>query len=217
MAAGGETLTHADVAAAYARWAPVYDLAFAFVMRAGRKAAAQALGRGPGRVLDVGVGTGLELPMIDPGLRVTGIDLSEPMLRKCRKRVEDRRLRSVEGLAVMDAVRLAFPDASFDAALAPFVLTVAPEPTLMLDELTRVVRPGGQIVLVNHISAETGLVGAVERLLARRSSTLGWRPTFPWSVVGDWIAQRSDVTLLERRTLPPFGLFTLIRLARSSK
>jgi phosphatidylethanolamine/phosphatidyl-N-methylethanolamine N-methyltransferase len=212
----GEALTHEDVAAAYARWAPFYDLTFALVMRAGRRAAADALGRAPGRVLDVGVGTGLELPMIHPALRVVGVDLSEPMLRRCRKRVRDERLASVEGLVVMDALQLAFPDASFDAAVAPFVLTVAPDPARMLDELMRVVRPGGEIVLVNHIGAERGWIARVESLLARRSADLGWRPTFPWAIVGNWISSRSDVRLLERRALRPFGLFTLVRLARSS-
>jgi phosphatidylethanolamine/phosphatidyl-N-methylethanolamine N-methyltransferase len=210
-----EALTHEDVAAAYARWAPIYDLTFETVMRAGRRAAAEALGRNPGRVLDVGVGTGLELPLIDSALSVVGVDLSEPMLRRCQKRVRDRGLTSVEGLVVMDALQLAFPDGCFDAAVAPFVLTVAPDPARMLDELARVVRPGGEIVLVNHIGAERGVVAVIEGWLARRSASLGWRPTFPWSIVGDWIDSRPDVALLERRTLRPFGLFTLIRLARS--
>jgi phosphatidylethanolamine/phosphatidyl-N-methylethanolamine N-methyltransferase len=207
-------LTHADVASAYARWAPFYDLAFALVMRAGRRAAANAISRFSGKVLDVGVGTGLELPMFGPDVRLTGIDLSEPMLRRCQNRVRARGLARVEGLAIMDAMQLAFPDAAFDAAVAPYVLTVVPDPARTLDELMRVVRPGGEIVLVNHIGAESGLVAVAENWLASRSAALGWRPTFPWSVVGNWIAARRDVVLLERRPVPPFGLFTLIRLSR---
>ena len=208
------SLTHSDVADAYARWAPVYDAAFALVMRPGRKAAAAAINRVGGRVLDVGIGTGLELPMFDSRVRITGIDLSEPMLNIARRRVADRKLSQVEALLVMDAMNLSFPDASFDAAVAPYVLTVVPDPERTLDEIARVVRPGGEIVLVNHIGAERGLIAAIEAWLGKRSAALGWRPQFPWSILGNWIARRPDIELLERRQLAPVGLFTLVRLAR---
>ena len=208
------SLTHSDVADAYARWAPVYDAAFALVMRPGRKAAAAAINRVGGRVIDVGIGTGLELPMFDSRVRITGIDLSEPMLNIARRRVADRKLSQVEALLVMDAMNLSFPDASFDAAVAPYVLTVVPDPERTLDEIARVVRPGGEIVLVNHIGAERGLIAAIEAWLGKRSAALGWRPQFPWSILGNWIARRPDIELLERRQLAPVGLFTLVRLAR---
>lgn len=209
----GPGLTHADVEDAYARWAPVYDLAFTAVMRPGRKAAAAAISRIGGRVLDVGVGTGLELPMFDRAVTLTGIDLSEPMLRIAQRRVTAERLGNVTGLVVMDAMKLGFADGSFDAAVAPYVLTVVPDPERTLDELVRVVKPGGEIVVVNHIGAERGPIATVESWLGKRSASLGWRPEFPWSIVGDWLAKRPDVRLLERRTLAPFGLFTLIRMA----
>ena len=208
------SLTHSDVADAYARWAPVYDAAFALVMRPGRKAAAAAINRVGGRVIDVGIGTGLELPMFESRVRITGIDLSEPMLNIARRRVADRKLSQVEALLVMDAMNLSFPDASFDAAVAPYVLTVVPDPERTLDEIARVVRPGGEIVLVNHIGAERGLIAAIEAWLGKRSAALGWRPQFPWSILGNWIARRPDIELLERRQLAPVGLFTLVRLAR---
>ena len=114
----------------------------------------------------------------------------------------------------MDAMNLSFPDASFDAAVAPYVLTVVPDPERTLDEIARVVRPGGEIVLVNHIGAERGLIAAIEAWLGKRSAALGWRPQFPWSILGNWIARRPDIELLERRQLAPVGLFTLVRLAR---
>eukprot|EP01037_Dinobryon_pediforme_P047956 gene47956-62591_t len=115
----------------------------------------------------------------------------------------------------MDAMNLEFPDGTFDAAVAPYVLTVVPDPERTLDELVRVVKPGGEIVIVNHIGAERGLIAAIEAQLGKRSAKLGWRPQFPWSIVGDWLAKHPEVKLLERRTLAPFGLFTLIRLARA--
>ena len=208
------SIDNANVEEAYARWAPVYDLVFAAVMRPGRKAAAAAASRDGGRVLDVGVGTGLELPMFTRSTRLVGVDLSEPMLKRAQDRVSKEGLTNVEGLIKMDAMNLAFPDASFDCTVAPYVLTVVPDPQATLNELARVTRPGGEIVLVNHIGAESGPIAAIEGWMGRRSADLGWRPEFPWSVVGDWIAGRDDIVLVERRKLAPLGLFTLARMAR---
>ena len=209
------TLDNAHVASAYARWAPVYDLAFALVMRAGRQGIAAAASRHKGgRILDVGVGTGLELPMFDTSLKVVGVDLSLPMLRRAAARAHEARLSAVAGLAVMDACRLAFADAEFDAVVAPYVLTVLPQPEASLDEWLRVLKPGGEIILVNHIGAEQGLVAKIEAWLAKRSAALGWRPEFPWAVLGDWLAARPELILAERRALPPFGLFTLTRIKK---
>jgi phosphatidylethanolamine/phosphatidyl-N-methylethanolamine N-methyltransferase len=198
----------------YARWAPVYDLVFAFVLRPGRKAAAAAADRLGGHVLDVGVGTGLELPMFDPRTRLTGVDLSEPMLRRAQWRVRTEALGNVEGLLVMDAARLAFPDAYFDAVVAPYVLTVVPKPDASLHELARVVKPGGEIVLVNHFRSDQGPMAWIESALAKRSAELGWQPEFAWSILGDWIDSTPYVRLVERRKLPPLGLFTLARIER---
>jgi phosphatidylethanolamine/phosphatidyl-N-methylethanolamine N-methyltransferase len=208
------SLSHSDVEDAYARWAPVYDRVFTLVMRPGRRAAAAAVNRIGGRVLDVGIGTGLELPMFSDAARITGVDLSAPMLDIARKRVADLGLRNVDDLLVMDAMNLAFPEASFDAVVAPYVLTVVPDPERTLDEMARVVRPGGEIILVNHIGAERGPIAAIEAWLGQRSASLGWRPQFPWRIVGDWVARRADIELVERRTLAPLGLFTLARLRR---
>jgi phosphatidylethanolamine/phosphatidyl-N-methylethanolamine N-methyltransferase len=198
----------------YARWAPIYDFVFTLVLRPGRKAAAIAVGRIGGKVLDVGAGTGLELPMFDKKAQVTAIDLSEPMLRRARERVRAKSLRNVDGLVVMDALRLAFPDAHFDAVVAPYVLTVVPEPHASLDEMARVVKTGGEIILVNHFGAGKGLLGWIESFLERRSAKLGWRPEFPWSILGDWLSANPGVRLLESHKLPPLGLFTLTRIKK---
>ena len=198
----------------YARWAPVYDLVFELVLRPGRKAAAAAADRLGGHVLDVGVGTGLELPMFDRRTRLTGIDLSEPMLRRAQRRVQAKALGNVDGLVVMDAARLAFPDAHFDAVVAPYVLTVVPDPHGSLDELARVVKTGGEIILVNHVGSGQGPMAWIESALAKYGAELGWRPEFAWSIIGDWIDSTPSVRLVERRKLPPFGLFTLARIER---
>ncbi|MGH6813932.1 MAG: class I SAM-dependent methyltransferase [Methylocella sp.] len=207
-------LANKHVKKSYARWAPVYDLVFALVLRPGRKAVAAAADRLGGRVLDAGVGTGLELPMFDRRTRLTGIDLSEPMLRRAQGRVRAKALVNVEGLLVMDAARLAFPDAHFDAVVAPYVLTVVPDPRACLDELARVVKPGGEIVLVNHVGSGQGPMAWIESALAKCSAELGWQPEFAWSILGDWIESTPSVRLVERRKLPPFGLFTFARIER---
>ncbi len=210
-----EALDNCDVEAAYARWAPIYDLTFAAMMRPGRRAVAAIASEVDGPVLDVGVGTGLELPMFSRSTNIFGIDLSEPMLRRAAQRVTREGLSNISGLARMDATRMAFADASFACVVAPYVLTVAPEPEAMLDELARVVRPGGQIVLVNHVSNKDDPFAILEKWLDRHvAPKLGWRPQFPFSIIGDWIDQRPDVTLIERRPLAPFGLFTLTRIQR---
>ncbi|MCI0599831.1 MAG: class I SAM-dependent methyltransferase [Beijerinckiaceae bacterium] len=214
MAGKPAALDNDHVRESYARWAPIYDFVFALVLRPGRMAAAAAASRVGGHVLDVGVGTGLELPMFDGTARLTGIDLSEPMLRRAKKRVRANGLGNVDGLVVMDALRLAFPDEYFDAVVAPYVLTVVPEPNHSLDEMVRVLKRGGEIVLVNHFGAGSGPVAWIESFLDKRSAKLGWRPEFAWSILGDWIDSNPSVRLAERRKLAPMGLFTLARIIK---
>src|ERR1700739_3108084 len=98
---------------AYDRWAPVYDLVFGGVFSKGRKAAIQATNKIGGRVLEVGVGTGISLPQYAPHVRIVGTDISEAMLEKAKRRVAEYRLKNIEGLAVMDAEKLEFPDDCF--------------------------------------------------------------------------------------------------------
>ncbi len=202
------------VAKAYARWAPVYDLVFGAVFERGRKASIAAAERVGGRILEVGVGTGLSLPDYSWTNRLVGVDLSLPMLRKAKARAADNRLTNVEGLAVMDAQRLGFQDAAFDVIVAQYVITVVPDPEATLDEFARVVRPGGEIVLVNHLGAEAGPRAAFEQWLAPVARRLGWRPEFRWQRLARWAARRGDIRVVERRPMPPLGHFSLIRFAR---
>jgi phosphatidylethanolamine/phosphatidyl-N-methylethanolamine N-methyltransferase len=207
------------VAKAYARWAPIYDLVFGSVFEAGRKAsiaaAEQHCGSAGGRILDVGVGTGISLPDYAPRNRIVAVDYSEPMLRKARTRVVEQKLSHVDGVAVMDAKRLALPDAAFDVVVAQYVITAVPEPEATLDDFARVLKPGGEIVLVNHIGAETGLRRAFERAFAPLARRLGWRPEFPWGRLARWAEGHADVRLLERRPMPPMGHFSLIRFGKA--
>jgi phosphatidylethanolamine/phosphatidyl-N-methylethanolamine N-methyltransferase len=199
---------------AYARWAPVYDLVFGKVFDAGRQATIAAAERIGGRILDVGVGTGISLPDYSRHIRLVGVDYSAPMLKKARERVAALGLSNVEALAVMDAKHLGFRDKFFDAVVAQFVVTTLPEPEATLDEFVRVVKPGGEIILVNHIGAEQGPRKLFERGFAPAARRLGWRPEFPWSRLVAWAARHGGVELVERLPMPPLGHFSLIRYAR---
>jgi len=204
-----------SVTRAYALWAPVYDLVFGAVFDRGRRAAIDVAERLGGRILEVGVGTGISLPDYDRRVRLVGVDLSLPMLRKARTRVSAEALDHVDGLAVMDAKRLGFRDGVFDIVVAQYVITAVPDPEATLDEFARVVRPGGEIVLVNHIGAEAGMRRVLEHSFSPLARRLGWRPEFPWRRLQDWAAARPAVMLVERRDLPPLRHFSLIRFRRN--
>jgi phosphatidylethanolamine/phosphatidyl-N-methylethanolamine N-methyltransferase len=211
----GAELDKDTVAKAYARWAPVYDLVFGAVFERGRRAAITAAEQIGGRILEVGVGTGISLPDYARCNRIAGIDISEPMLRKALHRVAEHGLDNVETLAVMDAEHLAFPDASFDVVVAQYVITAVPNPEATLDEFARVLRPGGEIVLVNHIGAEAGLRRAFEQGFAPLARRLGWRPEFRFGRLARWADRHGGVRVIEHRPMPPLGHFSLIRFARS--
>jgi len=203
------------IAKAYARWAPVYDLVFGAVFERGRHAAIAAAERIGGRILEVGVGTGISLPDYSRTNRVCGVDISEPMLRKAQQRVTELELTNVEGLWVMDAEHLSFPDASFDVVVAQYVITTVPNPEATLDEFARVLKPDGEIVLVSRVGAEAGLRRALERWFAPAARKLGWRTEFAWERYAHWAARCQGMRLIERRAMPPFGHFSLIRFAKT--
>jgi phosphatidylethanolamine/phosphatidyl-N-methylethanolamine N-methyltransferase len=211
-----ETISAETVTKTYGRWAPVYDLVFGTVFERARQAAVAATNRVGGRILDVGVGTGICLPLYAPATRVVGVDLSEAMLRKARKRVVDQRLRHVEKLEVMDAERLDFPSGSFDAVVAQYVINTVPHPEAALDEFARVLKPGGEIILINRIGAEVGPRRTFEHLFTPVAQRLGWRSEFPWERFAHWIEHSDGMRLLERRPVPPLGHFSLIRFGKLS-
>ena len=212
----GAELDKATIARAYARWAPVYDLVFGAVFARGRGAAIEAAERIGGRILEVGVGTGISLPDYARTNRLVGVDISEPMLKKARERVIGERLTHVDGLAVMDATQLALPDGVFDVVVAQYVITAVPDPEATLDEFVRVLKGGGEIVLINHIGAEGGMRKAFENAFAPVARRLGWRPEFPWERLTAWEHRTPGIHFIERRPMPPLGHFSLIRYGKDA-
>ena len=208
------TMTTAGVAQAYDRWAPIYDLVFGPVFRQGRASAIRAADRIGGRILEVGVGTGISLPGYAAGSRVTGVDISEDMLDKARDRVARLGLRNIDAIRVGDAEALDFADQSFDVVVAPYVVSAVAHPARALDEFARVCRPGGEIIITTRVGAEQGVRGAIEKTLMPITSRLGFRTDFPFALYTDWIATRGDVELIEKREIPPLGHFSLVRIAK---
>jgi phosphatidylethanolamine/phosphatidyl-N-methylethanolamine N-methyltransferase len=194
---------------AYRRWAGVYDTLFGGISSKARFRAVDLVNRLPGReVLEVGVGTGLALPHYHRDKCITGIDLSFEMLRKARQRKMQDGLPNVRALHEMDAEATSFPDNAFDIAVAMFVASVVPNPRRLLTEMRRVVRPGGNILLINHFAASKGPRWWLERAMAPASRALGWHPDFAM----DAIFSPEDLTRIEADPVSPFGIFTLVRL-----
>src|ERR1700743_2318231 len=178
-----------SVEQAYDRWAPIYDLVFGGVFSKGRDAAIQATNKIGGRVLEVGVGTGILLPLYSPNVRIFRTDISEAMLKKAKQRVAEGHLKNVEGLAVMDAEKLEFPDNSFDVVMAQYVVTAVPNPEVALDEFARGLRPGGELIILTRVSADAGMRRFIEQRLQPVVRPLGFRTAeFAWSRYERWVA-----------------------------
>ncbi|MFO1417790.1 MAG: class I SAM-dependent methyltransferase [Methylotetracoccus sp.] len=195
----------------YERYAPVYDQTFGWLLSfRGRSMAAGVTNRHPGRVLEVGVGTGISLNYYRREHQVHGIDISPHMLEKARRRVSKKRLGHVTRLEIMDARDIRYPDESFDAVVAAYVMSVVPEPARVIQEMERVCKPGGDVVIVNHFAAGKGFRRNFETLLAPLSNKLGWRP----DMCVEEILHNTTLREVKRHTLPPLGLFTMLHLQK---
>ncbi len=211
MSKSNAILSTSTVRNAYKLWAPIYDQTFGIMVRAGRMRAVKHINNSKaGRVLEVGVGTGLSLPHYRTDLEVTGIDLSPEMLEKAQDKVQNKNLTHVDDLLVMDASDLDFPDNSFDTVVAMFVMTVVPDADAVMRELQRVCAPGGEVLLVNHFSTDEGVRGWLEQKLASFKSTGLWNPEFPV----DRVMVCDELELRESHDVHPFGLFKLLSFTK---
>jgi phosphatidylethanolamine/phosphatidyl-N-methylethanolamine N-methyltransferase len=197
-----------DTIRTYRLFSGSYDIVFGPVFHPGRKDAVRIANDRPGqRILEVGVGTGLSLPHFRPDSRVTGIDVSAEMLAKAQRRAKRLRLAHVEGLHVMDAENLEFPDSSFDAVLALYVASVVPSPARFAAEMRRVCIPGGTIVVVNHFTSENLLLRFMEKRVARLARHIGFHSDFPY----DAFRRDSRLSIREVRPSNLFGYWKLLR------
>ncbi len=199
-----------DVKVAYRRWAPFYDATFGRLVEAGVVQTTVRANAFSGKLLEIGVGTGLALPHYKAQLAVTGIDLSSDMLDRAKHRLLQLGSKNIEALMEMDATALTFPDSYFDICVAMFVLTVVPEPEKVIAELARVTKPGGAILIANHFSVDGGLRGIVEKKMARYAAKLGWRPEFPI----DTVLKNEQLRVCSVKQLKPWGFFTLVEFQR---
>ena len=164
---------------AYKIFAPAYDLVFDWIFHPGREAAIRGLDIKPGdHVLEVGIGTGLNLPLYPARCRLIGIDLSEEMLRKAHEKVAELGASNVT-LRAMDATVMDFPDDEFDSSVATYTISAVPDPVSVLREMRRVVKPGGSIVLLNHFRSDRRMVGRLEDFVAPVCTRLGWKSNLP--------------------------------------
>jgi phosphatidylethanolamine/phosphatidyl-N-methylethanolamine N-methyltransferase len=198
-----------DTVRTYRLFSGSYDFVFGPVFHPGRKEAVRIVNDRPGqRILEVGVGTGLSLPFFRADSHLTGVDISEEMLAKARRRVENERLAHVDGLHVMDAEHLDFEDNSFDAVLALYVASVVPSPARFAAEMRRVCIPGGTIVLVNHFTSDNWALRFMEeKWLAHLARHIGFHADFPLET----FLRDSKLAVREIRPSNLFGYWRLLR------
>jgi phosphatidylethanolamine/phosphatidyl-N-methylethanolamine N-methyltransferase len=180
----GSKVKAGDVDKAYRRYAGFYDRVFGELFERGRSAAARAaIATGGRRVLEVGVGTGLSLHYYPDTMRVTGIDISEAMLERARRKVAERGLTNVEALSIMDAEATSFADDSFDTVVCMYVVSCVPSVEGLMQEIRRICAPGGRVIIVNHFAYGNPFLNGVEKFLSIFARWLGFKPDTPLAQV----------------------------------
>jgi phosphatidylethanolamine/phosphatidyl-N-methylethanolamine N-methyltransferase len=189
----------------YSDLAGLYDHVFTRVFARRIYQVVRRLGIPPGaRVLEVGIGTGLSLDAYPPHCKVTGIDISREMLEHAEQKKDPIRHRHIE-LVQMDAMNMTFPDNSFDFVTAFHVVTVVPDPQRLVDEMTRVCKPEGQVVIINHFSSRRRVIRGVVNMVDPLTRKLGWSTKLSLDDV-----MTSDLELENRYKTSPWSLFTIV-------
>jgi phosphatidylethanolamine/phosphatidyl-N-methylethanolamine N-methyltransferase len=164
------------------------------------------------RILEIGVGTGISLNNYPRFCKVTGIDISPGMLKEAMKRVKKQNLKNIE-LKVMDATNLGFPDKNFDYVVAAFVISVCQHPEKMLDEMLRVLKDDGKIILVNHFASDNRIINSIERILNPLTKKIGWRMDLS---LND-LLKRDGVRVENKIKLVSFSPWTAVILRKDKK
>ena len=203
-------MTTQDVIRAYNRWASFYDKSFASLISHCHRKMMKEINQCSGRVLDIGVGTGIQLPYYGRHLEVIGIDLSPTMLEQARQKVLKHKLAHVKDLIEGDAAQTNFPDGHFRVISAAFVMSVVPDPQAVLKEIDRILQPQGDIFILNHFCKEKGFRRFIEKMVAPLCSSLGWHSDMPIEEIID----NCQHSLISRHEFKPFGFFTMLRFRK---
>lgn len=208
---GGVTVE--TIQKAYRRYAGFYDFLFGRICEPGRRKAVELVNTQPNqRILEVGVGTGLALPIYRPDATIVGIDLSPEMLAKARARVARSGLANVEGLIEMNAEQMEFEDASFDCVFAVYVASVVPNPEKLVAEMQRVCVPGGDLVVVNHFASDSGMLSWVEKATASLSGLIGFKPDFQY----DEFVRLNGMELVANHSASALGIWRILHFKNSA-
>ena len=201
------------VARTYENIAWFYDYTFGPVLHPGRIKAIERMGIKPGdRVLEVGVGSGINAALYPRDCSVTGIDLSDVMLEKARERIARKGVRNVQ-LLEMDAAEMKFPDHTFDVVYAPYVISVVPDPIAVVKEMRRVCTPGGRMVIVNHFRSQSRVGAWMERVFAPAALYLGFKSDL--DLPAFLVQADLNPTSIEKVNFP--RIWTLLMCAKDSR
>jgi len=197
----------------YDRWGKIYDIIFKHVFSEGRDVGSRMLDLKPGEnLLEVGVGTGLSLPLYPRNCKIMGIDISPKMLEKASEKVSDHRLNNIK-LEVMDAQNMSFPDNSFDCVTACYVVSAAPDPLKVLSEICRVCKPNGRIVFINHFKSHNPILAAFETMINGVCKKFGWETTLDL----DALLEASNMTPLSTEKVNIFDYWRVVLCINSNK
>ena len=190
----------------YSAYSGFYDLIFGKFFHDSRKICVELLNLRPGdRVLEVGVGTGLSLPLYPPSCTVVGIDLTGPMLLQGAKRIARLGLSHIQ-LQQMDAGCMGLASGQFDAVVAAYVMSTVPNPRAVLAEMKRVCRPGGNIVILNHFSNSNPLVSRLEKTISPLCRQIGFRSDLSL----ESLLEESGLTVQKNLKVSPFNYWHII-------
>jgi len=193
----------------YENLSSVYDLTFGPMLHPGRLFARDRLGIREGdRVLEVGVGTGINAVLYPSNCFVTGIDFSEKMLEKAHERITNKGLTNIR-LMQMDAHQLSFPDNSFDIVYAPYVMSVVPDPVQVVREMRRVCKPGGKFVVLNHFRSRTPILSKIERAISPLTLYIGF--TSDLDLPGFIAQAQLKPASVEKVSLPIWSMITCVK------
>ena len=204
---------HYSIEKIYDRWGKFYDIFFKKIFSEGRNVGVELLQlKSDEKLLEVGVGTGLSLPLYPNTSEIIGIDISSKMLEKAEEKVRDLHLENVT-LSVMNAQEMKFPDNSFDCVTACYVVSAAPDPQKVVSEICRVCKPNGRIVFINHFKSQNFFLAKFEELIYGACKKIGWETTLDL----DPLLKSNNLSLIAQERVNVFNYWKAVLCLNSKK